>query len=105
MRTGFGAENCEKRPLFDTFCGWENNIKMDLKNVGREGVNWIDVAEGKDKKKDMNLRFAQNARNLLTSWVTKLFEDCSMELIISGRVVRRQHNTRIVALSKRELNP
>jgi hypothetical protein len=31
-------------------CGLDdNNIKMDLKNVVREDVDWIDVAEDKDK--------------------------------------------------------
>jgi hypothetical protein len=52
-------------------CEWDNNIKMDLRNVGREGVNWIDVAEDKDKWRalvdtDMNLRVPQNSGNCLT---------------------------------------
>jgi len=53
---------------------------MDLKNVGREDVDWIDVAEDKDEWRalvdtDMNRRVPQNAGNCLTSWGTKFFKD------------------------------
>jgi hypothetical protein len=61
-------------------CGWDNNIKMDLKTVGREDVDWIAVAEDKDKWRalvdtNMNRRVQQNAGNCLTSWGTKFFKD------------------------------
>ena len=57
-------------------CGWDSNIEMDLKNVGREDVGWIDVADDKDKLRafvdtDMNLWVPQNSGNCLTSWGTK----------------------------------
>jgi hypothetical protein len=28
---------------------WENNIKMTLKEMGWEGVNWIDLAQDRDQ--------------------------------------------------------
>jgi hypothetical protein len=28
--------------------GWENGIKMDLREAGWEGVEWFDLAEGRD---------------------------------------------------------
>jgi hypothetical protein len=28
---------------------WEDNIKMDLKSIGWGGVNWIDLAQDRDK--------------------------------------------------------
>ena len=28
---------------------WENNIKMDLQEVGCEGTDWIELAQGKDR--------------------------------------------------------
>ena len=28
---------------------WEDNIKMDLQEVGCGGVDWIDLAEGRDR--------------------------------------------------------
>jgi len=29
--------------------GWQDNIKIDLKEVGRGNVDWIDVAEDRDR--------------------------------------------------------
>jgi hypothetical protein len=34
----------EKRPLGRSRCGWVYNIKMDLREIGRDGIDWIDVA-------------------------------------------------------------
>jgi hypothetical protein len=34
-----------KRPLGRPRCKWEDNIKMELKEVGRECVDQIDVAQ------------------------------------------------------------
>jgi hypothetical protein len=28
---------------------WENNIKMDLREVGRGGADWIDLAQDRDR--------------------------------------------------------
>jgi hypothetical protein len=28
---------------------WENNIKMDLREIGWCGVDWIDLAQDRDK--------------------------------------------------------
>ena len=28
---------------------WEDNIKMDLQELGCGGVDWIDVAQGRDR--------------------------------------------------------
>jgi hypothetical protein len=33
-----------KRPLGRPRHGWENNIKMDLRKIGIDGVNWIQLA-------------------------------------------------------------
>jgi hypothetical protein len=35
---GFGVE---KRPVGTPRCRWENSIKLDLKDVGRGGIEWI----------------------------------------------------------------
>jgi hypothetical protein len=34
-----------KRPLGKPRRRWEDNIKMDLREVGWEGIDWIDLAE------------------------------------------------------------
>jgi len=61
-----------ERPLGRPRCRWEDNIKTDLQEVGCEGMNWIDVAQDRDRwwavmNAVMNLRVPQNAGNFLTS--------------------------------------
>jgi hypothetical protein len=34
-----------KRPLRRPRCRWEDNIKMDLREIGIDGVNWIQLAQ------------------------------------------------------------
>ena len=38
-----------KRPLGRSRRRWENNIKMDLQEVGCEGMDWIDLALDRDR--------------------------------------------------------
>ena len=38
-----------KRPLGRSRLRWEDNIKMDLQEVGCECVDWIDLAQNKDR--------------------------------------------------------
>ena len=38
-----------KRPLVRPRCRWEDNIKMDLQEVGCECMDWIDLAQDRDK--------------------------------------------------------
>jgi len=37
-----------KRPLGRPRSRWEDNIKMDLQEVGCGGVDWIEVAQDRD---------------------------------------------------------
>jgi hypothetical protein len=37
-----------KRPLERPRPRWEDNIKMDLKEVGREGMDWIELVQDRD---------------------------------------------------------
>jgi hypothetical protein len=34
-----------KRPMGRLGCRWEDNIKMDLREIGIDGANWIQVAQ------------------------------------------------------------
>jgi hypothetical protein len=36
-----------KRPLGRTRSRWEDNIKMDLREIGIDGANWIRLAQDK----------------------------------------------------------
>ena len=38
-----------KRPLERPKCTWEDNIKMDLKEVGCGGRDWIELAHDRDR--------------------------------------------------------
>jgi hypothetical protein len=31
--------------------GWEDNIRMDLREIGWEGVNWIRLTQGRDQRR------------------------------------------------------
>jgi hypothetical protein len=39
----------EKRPLGRTKVGWEDNIRMDLRETGWEGVDWIHLPHNRDQ--------------------------------------------------------
>jgi hypothetical protein len=36
------------RPLGRPRCRWEDNIKMDLQEVGYRGMDWIELAQDRD---------------------------------------------------------
>ena len=59
-----------KRPLGRPRHRWEGNIKLDLEEVGCEGMDWIDVAQDRKRWRTlvnavMNLRVPLNAGNFL----------------------------------------
>ena len=52
---------------------WKDNIKMDFQEVVCGGMDWIYLAQDRDRWRAlvnvvMNLRFPYNTRNFLTSW-------------------------------------
>ena len=61
-----------KRPLGKPRRRWEDNIEMDLQEVGCGGMDCIDLAQDRDRwwtlvNAVMNLRVPQNVGNFLTS--------------------------------------
>ena len=49
MHTGFWWDDLEvRRPLGRPRRRWEDNIKMDLQEVGCRSMDWIDVAQDRD---------------------------------------------------------
>jgi hypothetical protein len=38
-----------KRPLGRPKCRWVDNIKMNLRDVGWGGIDWIDLAQNRDR--------------------------------------------------------
>jgi hypothetical protein len=50
-----------KRPLGGETCRWEDNIKMDVHEIGCVGMDWIELAQDRDRLRAlvnavMNLR-------------------------------------------------
>ena len=70
---GFGGARHEgKRSLERPGHRWEDNIKMDLQEVGRGGMDWIDPAQDRDRWRALvnmaiYLRVPQNVGNFLIS--------------------------------------
>jgi hypothetical protein len=61
-----------RRPLGRTRFRWEDNTEMDVQEVGWEGVDWICLAQDRDRwpalvNAVMNIRVQYNSRNFLTS--------------------------------------
>jgi hypothetical protein len=48
MHVGYWWQS-QKRPLGKQRRRWVDNIKMDLREVGCKGVNWIDMAQDRDQ--------------------------------------------------------
>jgi hypothetical protein len=62
-----------KRPLGRPRRRWEDNIKMELQELGYGGMDWIEMARVRNKcwalvNAVMNLRVPYNEGNFLTSW-------------------------------------
>ena len=61
-----------KRPLGRPRRRWEDNIKMDLQEVGCGGKEWIDLSQDRNRWRElvnavMNFRVPQKARNFFAS--------------------------------------
>jgi hypothetical protein len=61
-----------KRPLWRPRRRWVDNIKIDLREIGWGGLDWIDVAKDRDKWRAllntaMNLRVPESTGNTLSS--------------------------------------
>jgi len=61
-----------KRPFGRPRHRWEDNIKIDLQEVGCESMDWIELAEDRDRWRELvsvvtNLWVPQNVGNFLTS--------------------------------------
>ena len=48
---GSGRETCGKEPLGRPRRRWEDNIKMDLQEVGGGCGDWVELAQDRDRSK------------------------------------------------------
>jgi hypothetical protein len=68
----------EKRPQGRSRCRWVDNIEMDLREVGWDGMDWIDMAQDRDQWRAlvntvMNLQVPQTVGKFLSSCTTGCF--------------------------------
>jgi hypothetical protein len=67
-----------KRPLGRPRRRWVDNIKIDLREIGWDGMDWMDLAQDRDQwrvlvNKVMNLRVLQNVGKFLSSCIIRGF--------------------------------
>jgi hypothetical protein len=75
-----------KRPLGRHTSRWEDNIRMDLREIGWEDVDWMHLDEDRDQwqavaNRAMNLRFPQQAGNFL---IRKVIISFSRRTLLRG---------------------
>jgi hypothetical protein len=46
---GFDGKARRKKTTWKTKCRWEGRIKMDLREIGWGGVEWIHLAQDRDR--------------------------------------------------------
>jgi hypothetical protein len=64
-----------KRPLGRPRRRWVDNIKMDLREIGWDGVDWIDMAQDRDQWRAL----VNTVLNLQVSWnAGKFLSGCSI---------------------------
>jgi hypothetical protein len=51
MHTKFWLENLSRRDLSEALGVWDNNIKIDHREIGMEGVEWIHLIQNRDQDK------------------------------------------------------
>jgi hypothetical protein len=61
-----------KRPLGRPRRRWVDNIKINLREIGWDGMDWIELAQDRDQWRDlvntvMNLRVPYNSEEFLSS--------------------------------------
>jgi hypothetical protein len=64
-----------KRPLGRRGRRWEDNIKINLREIGWSGIDWIDLAQDRDQWRDlvytvMNLQVPTNVGKFVNSKAT-----------------------------------
>jgi hypothetical protein len=66
----------KKEIAWETTHRWDSNIKTDIKEIGRENVEWIHLAQDRIQCTVIRLREQLNALNFLTGWAIIGFSKC-----------------------------
>jgi hypothetical protein len=49
----FWSEDLGRRPLGRLSSRWDDNIKLDLRKIRLDGVDWINLAQDRDQLRDL----------------------------------------------------
>ena len=68
----FRRKTAGRNPLGTHKCRWQNNITIDLHEMICENMDWVDLAQDRDRWQTLvttvtNIRFPLNAGNCLNS--------------------------------------
>ncbi|KAJ4449257.1 hypothetical protein ANN_00654 [Periplaneta americana] len=88
-----------KRPLGRPRHGWEDNIKMDLREVGYDDRDWINLAQDRDRwrayvRAAMNLRNVKSRRFRWAGHVARMGEPRNAYRVLVGRPPERKRPLR-----------
>ena len=75
---GFDGEPEGKEPLERPWVGWEYNIKMAFQDIGWEGVDWIDLAQDRDKWRAVVNRVMNNSIYPFTAPIRNILNSLSL---------------------------
>jgi hypothetical protein len=50
---GFGVNARRKRLIGRSRCRWEDNIKMDIREIGWGGMDWICLAQEREQQRGL----------------------------------------------------
>jgi hypothetical protein len=86
----------EKRMFGRPSRRWEDNIKMDLQEVGCGGMDWIDLVQDRDRWRSlanevMNHRVLLNVGNFLTTYKPVRFSRRTLLYGVSKELIVRTH--------------
>jgi hypothetical protein len=81
-----------KEEFWGDFCRWEINIKMDFRGLGREGVDWIQLAQKRIQCRDflVSLQHERRVKSGVTDWSFPLhyfdvfFQDLQLQEPVSS---------------------
>jgi hypothetical protein len=100
MHIKFWSKNFEgRRQVTRPGRGWTDNIKMDIRVAGWEGMEWIHLAEDRDQWRAL-VNTVMNLLNLLTRCMTISFS--RRILLLGGRIRWTGHEERTEGDTKNE---
>jgi hypothetical protein len=65
MHTEFWSRNLKEKDHLEDMQKWEENIRMDLREIGWKGVEWIHLALNRDQRRQQLTSGVHKGRDVL----------------------------------------